>query len=153
MGYTGLETLAVFKPQFAKLSPELVRSSDEDGSAQRLLRHIRELAEEANIQICLELQNCWYERDLPRLFREHVSHIGIVQVSDFRVGEELRLNRRVPGDGSMPLAWMIGQLLEAGYRGLFDIEILGPSIEAEGPEEALRRSVEWLSDLLKEYGA
>jgi sugar phosphate isomerase/epimerase len=59
----------------------------------------------------------------------------------------------VPGDGSMPLAWMIRQLLEAGYHGLFEIEVIGPSIEAEGPEEALRRSVEWLSDLLKEYGA
>jgi sugar phosphate isomerase/epimerase len=111
------------------------------------------LAEEAELQICLELQNCWYERDLSRLFREHVSRLGIVQVSDFRVGEELRLNRRVPGDGSMPLAWMIGELLEAGYPGLFEIEVIGPSIDAEGPEAALRRSAEWLSELLTELGA
>lgn len=111
------------------------------------------LAEEANIQICLELQNCWYERDLPRLFRQHVSLFGIVQVSDFRVGEALRLNRRVPGDGSMPLAWMIEALLEAGYAGLFDIEVIGPSIDAEGPEAALRRSVDWLSERLTELGA
>ena len=111
------------------------------------------LAEEADIGICLELQNCWYERDLSRLFREHVSHIDIVQVSDFRVGEELRLNRRVPGDGSMPLAWLISELLEAGYPGPFDIEVIGPSIDAEGPEAALRRSSDWLSELLTELGA
>ena len=111
------------------------------------------LAEEADIRICLELQNCWYERDLGRLFRQHVSRLGIVQVSDFRVGEALQLNRRVPGDGSMPLAWMIEELIEAGYRGLFEIELIGPSIDAEGPEAALRRSVEWLSERLTEYGA
>lgn len=111
------------------------------------------LSEEAGIGICLELQNCWYERDLARLFREHVSRLAIVQVSDFRVGEELRLNRRVPGDGSMPLAWLIRSLLDAGYAGVFDIELIGPRIDAEGPEAALRRSIDWLSGLLAECGA
>ena len=48
---------------------------------------------------------------------------------------------------------MIETLLEAGYPGLFDIEVIGPSIDAEGPEAALRRSVEWLSERLTEYGA
>jgi sugar phosphate isomerase/epimerase len=111
------------------------------------------LCEETGIGICLELQNCWYERDLSRLFRQHVSRFGIVQVSDFRVGEELRLNRRVPGDGSMPLAWMITELLEAGYEGVFDIEVIGRSVDAEGPESALRRSADWLGELLSECGA
>jgi sugar phosphate isomerase/epimerase len=111
------------------------------------------LAEEADLQICLELQNCWYERDLARLFRQNVARIGIVQVSDFRVGEPLRLNRCVPGDGSMPLAWMIERLLEAGYAGYFDLELIGPSIDAEGPEAALRRAATWLSESLTEYGA
>lgn len=111
------------------------------------------LAEEADILICLELQNCWYERDLRRMFREHVSRFALVQVSDFRVGEELRLNRRVPGDGSMPLEWMIRELLDAGYSGAFDIELIGPRIDAEGPESALRRSIAWLDERLTEYGA
>jgi len=111
------------------------------------------LAESADLQICLELQNCWYERDLRRMFREGVPRFGIVQVSDFRVGEELRLNRRVPGDGSMPLEWMIRELLDAGYDGLFEIELIGPALDAEGPESALRRSVDWLSERLTEYGA
>jgi sugar phosphate isomerase/epimerase len=53
----------------------------------------------------------------------------------------------------MPLVWMISELLQAGYPGLFDIEVIGPSIDAEGPEAALRRSADWLSDLLTELGA
>jgi sugar phosphate isomerase/epimerase len=111
------------------------------------------LAEETGLQICLELQNCWYERDLSRLFQEHVDRIALVQVSDFRVGEPLRLNRRVPGDGSMPLEWLIRELLEAGYPGLFDIEVIGPAVDGEGPESALRRSVDWLGERLTELGA
>ncbi|OCC23603.1 hypothetical protein MB02_10545 [Croceicoccus estronivorus] len=111
------------------------------------------LCGEAGISLCLELQNCWYERDLPRLFRENMHHIAQVQVSDFMVGEELRLNRRALGDGTMPLAWLITELLEAGYAGVFDIEIIGPSVDAEGPEIALQRSIDWLNNLLMERGA
>lgn len=111
------------------------------------------LSRETGLGVCLELQNCWYERDLPRLFRENVSRLGLVQVSDFLVGEDLRLNRRALGDGSMPLAWLIETLLDAGYDGLFDIEVIGPSVDREGPEKALHRSVDWLSELLAELGA
>ena len=116
------------------------------------IRDAIQLAEEAGIQICLELQNCWVERGLPELFRKHAKLFGVIQVSDYKVGEELRLNRRVPGDGSMPLEWLIGQALEAGYTGLFEIEVLGPHIESEGYPSAIRRSAEWLSNLLDRLG-
>jgi sugar phosphate isomerase/epimerase len=117
------------------------------------LRDAIQLAEEADIDICLELQNCWVERGLAGLFRDHAERLGIVQVSDYLVGEDMRLNRRVPGDGSIPLVWLIEQLLEAGYGGLFEIEVLGPHIEAEGYAAAIRRSADWLSDLLGRLGA
>lgn len=111
------------------------------------------LSRDCGAAICVELQNCWYERGLQRLFRENVERFVIVQVSDFVVGEELRYNRRVPGDGSMPLEWMMGALLEAGYAGYFDLEILGPAVEAEGYETAVRRGVDWMSERLTGWGA
>lgn len=111
-----------------------------------------ELARRALVGVVVELQNCWYERDLPRLFRENHENFLIVNVSDFRVGEELKFNRRVPGDGSMPLEWLIGELLEAGYAGYFDLEFLGPAIEAEGYESAIARGVDWLSQRLMRWG-
>jgi sugar phosphate isomerase/epimerase len=117
------------------------------------LRDAIQLAGEVDIDICLELQNCWLERGLGSLFRDHTEKLGIVQVSDYRVGEDMRLNRRVPGDGSIPLVWLIEQLLQAGYGGLFEIEVLGPQIEAEGYAAAIRRSAVWLSDLLDRLGA
>lgn len=110
------------------------------------------LANEADVGITLELQNCWYERDLPRLFRQNIARIAMVQVSDFKVGEDTRMNRRVPGDGDIPLKWLIGELLEAGYAGMFELEIIGPAITAEGPEPALRRAVEKIDAIFAELG-
>ena len=63
------------------------------------------------------------------------------------------MNRRVPGDGDMPLTWLIEQLLEAGYGGVFEIEVIGPHIEAEGYASAIRRSVHWLNETLVRLGA
>ncbi len=110
------------------------------------------LANEADVGVTLELQNCWYERDLPRLFRQNVNRLAMVQVSDFRVGEDTRMNRRVPGDGNIPLKWLFGELLEAGYEGPFEVEIIGPAITAEGPEQALLRTIDYLDSMLAELG-
>lgn len=132
---------------------------ENNGAATRDLGFIQTLADaallarETGAGIALELQNCWYECQLARSFREIVGHVAIVQVSDFRTGEELRFNRRVPGDGSMPLEWLIGELLSAGYEGLFEIEVLGPAIAEEGAEAAMRRSLGWLSERLTKWGA
>lgn len=111
-----------------------------------------DLAVETDVAICVEFQNCWYERGLARQFRDAVDRFSIVQVSDFVVGETLKLNRRVPGDGDMPLDWLIGEVLEAGYSGVFDIEILGPAIEEEGYANAIRRSIDWMGDRLGRWG-
>lgn len=114
---------------------------------------VAEIARAADVDICLELQNCWYEPGLPRLFRDNADRFCVVQVSDFLIDEPLRNNRRVPGDGSMPLDWLVGEVLDAGYKGYFEIEVLGPAIEAEGYESANRRSVDWLSERLVKWGA
>jgi sugar phosphate isomerase/epimerase len=111
-----------------------------------------ELSRDTGIAICLELQNCWYERHLEQLFRENVDRFAIVQVSDFLLGEEPRMNRRVMGDGSIPLEWMMERLLSAGYSGFFDIELVGPSIEKEGYASAIGRAADWLSERLVAWG-
>ncbi|HEY6868311.1 MAG TPA: sugar phosphate isomerase/epimerase family protein [Novosphingobium sp.] len=112
-----------------------------------------EFSEQTGIGICLEIQNCWIERHLPELFRRHLHRLTMVQVSDFMVGETTRLNRRVLGDGSIPLEFLLGELLAAGYAGAFEIEVLGPTVEAEGYESALRRSLNWLNERLVKWGA
>jgi hypothetical protein len=44
-------------------------------------------------------------------------------------------------------------LLEDGYQGLFDLELVGPRIETEGGAAAALRAIEWLSGTLQKLGA
>jgi hypothetical protein len=46
----------------------------------------------------------------------------------------------------------LGLLLDAGFTGYFEIETLGPVIEAEDYGSAIRRSVGWLNDRLPRWG-
>jgi len=111
------------------------------------------VSRESGIAAVAELQNCWLERGLPGLFRGGISHLALVQVSDYVIGTGERLSRACPGDGDMPLKWLLQELLEAGYSGVFDLELLGPRIEREGYVSVIRRAVGWLSEALWELGA
>jgi sugar phosphate isomerase/epimerase len=58
--------------------------------------------------------------------------------------------RAVPGDGDLAIGSFIEAALDAGYTGAFELEQVGPKIEAEGHAPALRRAVERASALLEE---
>ncbi len=58
-----------------------------------------------------------------------------VQVSDFVIGSLCTPDRAVPGDGDIPLGRILGAVLASGYPGAFELEMVGPRIEAEGYDE------------------
>lgn len=111
------------------------------------------LAELAGTGLCIDLHACWAEAGLTKLFERAMPRTGLIQVSDYVLGDRSAPCRSVPGDGDIPLRRLIDDLLTAGYTGLFDLELVGPRIEAEGPAAATRRAAEWLSELLTELGA
>lgn len=111
------------------------------------------LASAAGIGLCLDLHGCWTEAQFAARVRQAMPLIGLVQVSDYVLGDRTTPCRAVPGDGAIPLEAMIGDLLDAGYTGLFDLELVGPRIEAEGARVATRRAVERLSEMLVRLGA
>lgn len=98
--------------------------------------------------VLLEVQACWAERGLARTIASRIDGIGLVQLSDYRIGTTSTPHRLVPGDGDLPLARMIGQLEAAGYTGDYDLELIGPAIEAEGYEYAIPRAVAEATRLL-----
>ena len=111
------------------------------------------LAEQAGVGVCIDLFHCWAEAGLEDLLRRAVPRCGLVQVSDYVLGDRSLPARAVPGDGAIPLERLLGTLLEAGYEGMFDIELLGPRIEAEGNAAAAARAAEHLSAMLAALGA
>ena len=116
------------------------------------LRDTVRLAREADLGVVVELQACWLEPDFAETVRANIDRVRLVQVSDFAIGTFDTPNRAVPGDGDIPLGRLLGHVLDAGYEGAFDLELLGPRIEAEGYPGAIRRSVEHVSELLDRLG-
>lgn len=117
------------------------------------LRDTTTLAEIAGIGVCIDLIGCWTEADLETLIREAAPRCHLVQVSDYVLGDRSIPSRAVPGDGVLPLRQLLEWLLDAGYPGAFDLELLGPRIDREGHLEAARRAVDALGELLEELGA
>jgi sugar phosphate isomerase/epimerase len=97
------------------------------------LRDVVDLARRLGTGVCMEVNACWAERGLAATLATP--------------------DRRVPGDGDIPLARILGQVLGAGYRGVFDLELIGPKIDAEGYESAVPRAVGELGSLLTQLGA
>jgi len=117
------------------------------------LRDAVQLAEVAGVGVVLDLFSCWTEAGLRESIERAMTRCHLVQVADYVLGDRSLPCRAVPGDGAIPLARIIGWILEAGYRGAFDLELMGPRIDKEGHGEAVRRSAERLGELLCRLGA
>ena len=99
------------------------------------------------LSVVLELNNAWIERRLYDNIRRRTARIGVVQVNDFAVGTVTASERVVIGDGDIPLRRICAALAAAGYDRWYDIELLGPAIEAEGYESVVPRAVARFRDL------
>lgn len=106
------------------------------------------LAEHAGIGVCIDVHACWMEAGLAQLINRAIPLTGLVQVSDYVLGDRTAPCRAVPGDGVIPLERIIGDVIDAGYQGIFDLELVGPRIETEGPRVATKRAAERLSEML-----
>jgi sugar phosphate isomerase/epimerase len=90
--------------------------------------------------VVLEVNNAWIERGLYANIARRTGRIALVQVNDFKVGTLCTSERVVMGDGDIPLERICRALARAGYQGWYDIELLGPAIEAEGYESVVPRA-------------
>ena len=117
------------------------------------LADVIDLARGLDVGVCMEINACWAERNLAVTVRDGVEVIRLVQVSDFAVGTLSTPNRLVPGDGDIPMERILATVLEAGYEGCFDLELIGPAIKDEGYASSVNRSIDWLGDALTRLGA
>jgi sugar phosphate isomerase/epimerase len=114
------------------------------------LRDTVDLAREAGLGVCLDVQHCWCERGLGETIRRASDSIGLVQLSDYIPGRRDPY-RAVPGDGVIPLERIIAAVLEVGYGGLFDLELYGePGVD---PADTIARASDRVSTMLDRLGA
>jgi sugar phosphate isomerase/epimerase len=112
------------------------------------LRDSVELAGRFGLGVIMEANYCFNERGLADTLRAAGDRISRVQVSDLVPPSTVIPDRAVPGDGVVPLAALARLVVECGYNGPFELEMLGPRIEQEGYLSACRRGVVALSEIL-----
>jgi sugar phosphate isomerase/epimerase len=116
------------------------------------LRDTITLAEMAEIGICIDVFGCWTEAGLHNLILRAMPRCVLVQVSDYVLGDRALPCRAVPGDGAIPWPDVMRWLHEAGYTGTFDLELIGPRIDAEGQVAAVRRAGDVVGAMLADLG-
>jgi sugar phosphate isomerase/epimerase len=126
-----------------------------DVSFVNTLRDAVDVAKLTGVGLIVDFGNCWMERDLHEVLQAAAPHISLVQICDVVIGSSGKPSpggRVHLGEGELPLRRLMQDVIDTGYSGLFDLEVLGPVIEAEGYAPALRRGVARASSLLEELG-
>jgi sugar phosphate isomerase/epimerase len=136
-----------------RLLVEITNQLRDDLGFLYTLRDAVDVAQDAGLDVCADLLWCWRERGLRETIDRAIDRIALVQVSDVQRGATSMPCRLVPGDGAAELERPLRALLDAGYAGRFDVELLGPRIDAEGPERALARGAQRLTQMLERLGA
>ncbi|WP_431236846.1 sugar phosphate isomerase/epimerase family protein [Mycolicibacterium aichiense] len=116
------------------------------------LRDCITLAELAGLDICIDLFHCWAEADLAGLLRAALPRTRLIQLSDYVLGDRGLPARAVPGDGAIPIETVVAQALADGYSFGFDLELLGPRIDAEGRLAAARRACDVVRRMFHRLG-
>lgn len=106
------------------------------------------VARATGLDICLDLYWCWREPGLLDSVAAAGERLRLLQVSDYLPGTMSMPCRIVPGDGVVPLEALLRGIHAAGYRGLVDVELLGPRVDEEGAAAALGRGARAVSAML-----
>lgn len=119
-----------------------------DASIAHRLTDTVQIARKAGIDVVVDLFACWFDSDIEEAIAAAAPATALVQVSDNVLGDRSLPCRAVPGDGGVPLERLLGAIVRAGYRGWFDLEVIGPRLQAEGEVAGLRRAVSALGEML-----
>ena len=110
------------------------------------------VARAADIGVVNDLFACWVDADMATAILAAAPLTALVQVSDYVPGDRALPCRAVPGDGAIPLERYLPAIVNTGYAGYFDLEIIGPRLLAEGVEQGLQRAASYIGPILASAG-
>ena len=126
-----------------------------DASFVNTIRDAIDVAELTGVELVVDFGNMWMERDAREVLKQAAPHIALIQICDVIIGGAGKPppgGRVHIGEGELPIRRLMHEVLDAGYEGVFDLEVLGPLIEKEGYDSAVRRGAASASALLTEMG-
>ena len=110
------------------------------------------LARRGGIAPVIDIFGCWFDADFDEALAQAAPLSPLAQICDYVYGDRSLPCRAVPGDGAIPFERLVPIMAGAGFRGWWDLEIIGPRITAEGADAALPRAAAKIGKLLEEAG-
>ena len=104
-----------------------------DGSICHRLADTVAVAKMAGIAVMIDIFACWFDADIEAALAEAAPLSPLAQISDYVYGDRSIPCRAVPGDGAVPFERFVPLMVEAGFNGWWDLEVIGPRLQAEGP--------------------
>lgn len=123
-----------------------------DASIVHRLTDCHTVARTAGINMVNDLFACWVDADIDTALVEGNALTSLVQVSDYVPGDRGLPCRAVPGDGAIRLERLLPAIIDAGYAGYFDLEIIGPRLLTEGVALGLHRAAAHIGRILYAAG-
>jgi len=120
-----------------------------DASIVHRLSDATAVARLAGISVIPDIFACWVDSDIEEAIADAGPSISLIQISDQVYGDRGLPCRAVPGDGEVPFERLIRAFAAAGFEGYYDLEIIGPRLQAEGEEQGLRRAAEHIARCLE----
>jgi sugar phosphate isomerase/epimerase len=77
-----------------------------------------------NVGMVFDLFQFWRETDLCRRIPDVVRWIKLTALSDARAPARSDDDRRIPGQGDLPIAEIVGALESGGFRGVYDVQLI-----------------------------
>jgi sugar phosphate isomerase/epimerase len=115
------------------------------------LRDAIDVAERTGIGIVADFGNMWMERDFREVLQRAAPHLALIQICDIIIGTRANPppgGRVHIGEGDLPIERMIQDVLDAGYEGPFDLEVVAADYTAACDEAALKQGIIAASELL-----
>ena len=94
-----------------------------------------------NFGVCVDTWNVWHNPDVVEEIKACGDRIFVVHVSDWRTPRSFA-DRRIVGQGEIPLPALIRAIYESGYRGAYTLEILSQDVPDSLWEADLSRVIE-----------
>jgi len=119
------------------------------------LRHVSdalkvlEVFHSPNFKMVLDLYEFADQKEVINHLPGLIPHLALVQFGDRVKPPREEPNRRLPGSGSLPLEATMTQLMRLGYRGAFDVELMGSDVQQFSYEEMLSHSVRYWTESIE----
>jgi sugar phosphate isomerase/epimerase len=105
--------------------------------------------ESPHLKMVFDTYHLGQERDALDRIPDIVEHVAVVHLGDSKAPPDGEQNRCPLGEGNLPLGEIVEAMVGSGYRGDFDVELIGEEVEASNYTDLLSHSKQAFADMIR----